>query len=255
MLDYQLIRSGRRKTLALQIKHGQVIVRAPHSVSTQFIDEFVQQKSSWLKSKVAEQQSKPDYFDFRHASKLLFLGEDVTLNICTADSNDIFISESAKATSPATRNKLQDVNQGYSKQLNVVIRQSRMTKLTSNEHKAKFVKSQLEAFFKLQAEQLFNDRLEIISRQTSLYPKQVKIRQYKARWGSCNNRAEVSLNYLLMMTPLFVIDYVIVHELCHLKHLNHSKAFWSLVEKHCPNYQQAKKWLVDHQPQLYWQLP
>ena len=57
-----------------------------------------------------------------------------------------------------------------------------------------------------------------------------------------------------MMTPLLVIDYVIVHELCHLVHMNHSKHFWQLVAQHFPEYKTAKKWLKNHQSQLYWQV-
>ena len=85
-----------------------------------------------------------------------------------------------------------------------------------------------------------------------LTPSKIKIRQYKARWGSCNSRKEVSLNYLLMMAPLWVIDYVIIHELCHLVHMNHSSQFWALVKLHCPDYNTAKQWLITHQKDLHW---
>jgi len=127
------------------------------------------------------------------------------------------------------------------------------TLLSSNPlAKAKRVKKLLETYFKQEAEKLFVERLELLSTQTSLVPRKVIIRQYSARWGSCNNRGELSLNYLLIMAPIFVIDYVIIHELCHLEHLNHSKSFWGLVEQYCPNYHIAKKWLKTHQSQLHW---
>ena len=83
----------------------------------------------------------------------------------------------------------------------------------------------------------------------------MNIRQYSARWGSCNNRKEISFNYLLMMAPPWVIDYVVIHELCHLTHLNHSQHFWQLVIKHCAYFQEAKQWLKHHQTELIWQLP
>lgn len=80
----------------------------------------------------------------------------------------------------------------------------------------------------------------------NLMPKQpqgLKIRFYSGRWGSCNRRQELQLNWALMACPDAVIDYVIVHELAHLVHFNHSRAFWQLVEYYYPDYQQQACWL------------
>ena len=250
MLDYQLIRSKRRKTLALQVKHGQVTVRAPYYVTTAFIDVFIQEKSTWLRNKLIEQQKTPQYCNFRHGSNLLYLGEEVSLNVYTAKKAQVYVCH--EATSEIEPPNCQ---RSLAKQLNVAISEKVSAKLTDPLEISKQVKRQLEIYFKQQAEQLLYERLEVISKQTLLTPAKIKIRQYRARWGSCNNRGEVSFNYLLMMTPSFVIDYVIIHELCHLEHLNHSKSFWQLVGKFCPHYQLAKKWLTAHQSQLHWQLP
>jgi len=250
MLEYQLIRSKRRKTLLLQVKYGQVTVRAPESVTSAFIDTFVQEKSSWLRAKVAEQRDKTQYCDFRQGATLFFLGEEVSLNLSTASQAKVFISNASTTAAEA-------LSQGSFSggQLNVVISERVNAKLVGPVAKAKQVKKQLEAFFKQQAEQLLIERLELISKKISLVATKITIRQYRARWGSCNNRGELSFNYLLMMTPLHVIDYVIVHELCHLKYLNHSRSFWQLVEQHSPNYQTAKNWLNSHQSQLHWKKP
>jgi predicted metal-dependent hydrolase len=250
MLEYQLIRSKRRKTLALQVRHGHVTVRAPYYVTTSFIDTFIQEKSAWLLTKLAEQKEKPDFCDFKQDSSLLFLGEHLTLNIFLAKQSNVFIENSLASETES--------HSGYKtsqRQLNVVINVKESAKLTEPLTKAKRVKKLLEIYFKQQAEQLILERLEFLSIETSLVPKKVNIRQYSARWGSCNNRGELSFNYLLMMAPIFVIDYVIIHELCHLEHLNHSKSFWQLVEQYCPNFQTAKKWLNTHQSQLDWQKP
>ncbi len=236
MLEYQLIRSKRRKTLLLQVKYGQVTVRAPYSVNSVFIDTFIQEKSSWLRAKVAQQQSEAKPCNFTQGAHLLYLGEIVRLNLSFAKKAKVFVSNASLSE----------------KQLNIMISDRVKAKLISAEAQAKQVKKQLETYFKQQAEQLFYQRVRLLSEQTSLVVSKLTIRQYRARWGSCNNRGEVSLNYLLMMTPLFVIDYVIVHELCHLEYLNHSKNFWNLVEKHSPNYKVAKQWLSDHQLELQW---
>ena len=78
----------------------------------------------------------------------------------------------------------------------------------------------------------------------------ITIRNQKTRWGSCSAKGGLNFNCLLMLTPPEVIDYVVVHELCHRKEMNHSKAFWAEVEKILPNYKTAKKWLKDHGGEL-----
>ena len=78
----------------------------------------------------------------------------------------------------------------------------------------------------------------------------IAIRDQKTRWGSCSAKGGLNFNCLLMLTPPEVIDYVVVHELCHRKEMNHSPAFWAEVEKVLPNYKAAKKWLKDNGAEL-----
>ncbi len=78
----------------------------------------------------------------------------------------------------------------------------------------------------------------------------VTIRDQKTRWGSCSSRGTLSFNYRLIFAPPCILDYVVVHELCHLTHLNHSKDFWQLVESVMPDYKIHKKWLREHGHEL-----
>ncbi len=79
-----------------------------------------------------------------------------------------------------------------------------------------------------------------------LWPGRVRIRQQKSRWGSCSGQNNININGLLILTPPEVIEYVVVHELCHIRHKNHSADFWRLVAEHLPDYPLQKDWLKQH---------
>jgi len=77
----------------------------------------------------------------------------------------------------------------------------------------------------------------------NLYPRFVRIKTQKSRWGSCGIHNDINLNWLLILAPEKVMEYVVIHELCHIKERNHSANFWNLVEKHCPDYKKHRLWL------------
>ena len=96
----------------------------------------------------------------------------------------------------------------------------------------------------------FPKRCEELVRRTGGHYEKITVRNQKTRWGSCSQTGTLSFNYRLMMAPPEVIDYVIVHELCHLTHMNHSKAFWNKVAGILPDYAERKQWLKVHGHEL-----
>ena len=80
--------------------------------------------------------------------------------------------------------------------------------------------------------------------------ERITIRMQKSRWGSCSAKKNLNFNCLLMLTPDEIVDYVVVHELCHLKEMNHSPRFWAEVEKVLPDYRERRKWLKDHEKDI-----
>ncbi|MDO6427469.1 SprT family zinc-dependent metalloprotease [Thalassotalea sp. 1_MG-2023] len=228
-LNFQLLRCHRRKRIALQVKNKDIIVKAPYAVPLQYIENLVVLKKQWIENIQSKQQLATRYQNqlARHG-QVWFFGKLTPLivnegkrSLVTVGKHDIVVTLSARKTLSDTTESMR-------------------------------VKKLLEGWFKQQAEVFLTDKMACFSRQTNLLPNNLYIRQYKARWGCCDNRGHIKLNYLLMMLPESVIDYVIIHELCHLKFLNHSADFWNLVESFLPDYKMEKRWLKEHQHYLTW---
>lgn len=108
-------------------------------------------------------------------------------------------------------------------------------------------KEKLIRLYKKAAREKIPERVEYWAGAMGLKPTRLSLRGQKTRWGSCSSKGEISLNWKLVAAPPEAMDYVIIHELAHLKHMNHSAAFWNLVEAYCPEYRGLKKWLKDNQ--------
>jgi len=94
-----------------------------------------------------------------------------------------------------------------------------------------------------QAKQLIPQRVEHYAKLYNINYNKIKITSAKKRWGSCSARGNLNFSWRLVLTPPEIIDYVVIHELCHVVHHNHSKRFWALVAQICPNYKACRKWL------------
>ena len=104
---------------------------------------------------------------------------------------------------------------------------------------------ELRAWIRRKARASFPTLLEQVSTRTGLRFNKLSIRSQKTRWGSCSRHGNISLNDQLMFLPASIIEYLMIHELCHTRHLNHSKAYWALVESHCADYRAQEKLLGD----------
>ena len=100
--------------------------------------------------------------------------------------------------------------------------------------------------YKKAAKEILSDRIAYLANHARLFPSEIKIGDSKGRWGSCNSRGVICLNFRVIMLPPALIDYVIVHELCHLVEMNHSKAFWKLVSTFLPNVDKLKKAIKEY---------
>lgn len=99
----------------------------------------------------------------------------------------------------------------------------------------------LDNFYKKEIIKYLPDLVDIYSKKMNLIPTSLKYRKNKRTWGSCNYKNGLNFNILLMKFPIELMEYVVIHELAHIKHKNHSKKFWDLVEEFCPDYKQREK--------------
>lgn len=105
-------------------------------------------------------------------------------------------------------------------------------------------------WYKQQALQTITERAHVYSRVTGWKFKSIKITKAESRWGSCGQRGSINFSWRLIMAPLEVIDYVVVHELAHIEERNHSARFWNKVSAILPDYKDRRRWLCDHSAQL-----
>lgn len=114
------------------------------------------------------------------------------------------------------------------------------------EKERELIKEMLTKWYKDSFGDIVRERIEKYSPELNVAPAKIFIKNQKTRWGSCSTKGNINLNWLLVMTPLEIIDYVIVHELSHLKVMNHSQEFWTLVESILPDYKERRKWLKEN---------
>ena len=206
----KLIRS-KRKTLSLIVEvDGTLTVRAPMRMKEADIQRFIETKKSWIKRKQAQTREEAVIpRQFMDGETFWYLGQEVPLRIVPGGEPALVMDGFFKLAESA-RAQAQSV---------------------------------FEAWYKKQARALLTERVEFFAQAQGLKVKKIRISSARTRWGSCSAKGTLSFTWRLVMAPPDVIDYVVVHELCHLKELNHSKAFWAQVEKILPDYKQRRKWL------------
>ena len=211
MLPDQIIRS-KRKTLSISInENAELIVRAPNRISDQKIQDFINEKENWITRNQSVVKAR-DEDTAKDKNMLLYLG---TLFPLKTDNDAKKISFNGEEF------------------------------LAGLQNKEKTNKS-LKTWYKNKFKEVAVPRLFYFAKKHNLQVNQVRIKEQKTLWGSCSSRNNINLNFLLIMAPLKVIDYVIIHELAHTIHKNHSVNFWNAVEEIMPNYKEAKRWLKEN---------
>lgn len=228
-LLYSLRRSERAKNTRIVIKPGKIEVVAPPKVSERRIKAFVEAQQDWIRAavkRIADRvQAVPTLAPAHYADGacIPFQGRQIPLQIKPTTAKTIRIQLHIDTTF-------------------IVYLPTGIARQQSSE----LIRLALIRWMKNQARQQASLLIERHARQFGLFPRSLRIKTQKSRWGSCGPQNDINLNWLLMLAPPSALEYVVVHELCHIKHKNHSKDFWQLVAEHFPDYQQQRRWLKQH---------
>ena len=218
--SFEVIRKKRRRSLSIKLQPENYRVYVNSSISDSAIVDFLMSKKTWLEKNLTileTRQKNAPKVDFYEGSLFPFFGELKFFSFSVTPLKKLRFS----------------IEEGF---LICYIPEHR----PELQYNKTFLKNALIQFYKKLAEEYLIKRCQFLGRELQLVPAQIKIQTATTRWGSCTSQKKINLNWKLLVFPKVLIDYVIIHELCHLKFLNHSKDFWDLVEFHCPNYKEAE---------------
>ena len=212
-LEYELVRS-KIKNMYILIRNGKVIVKAPNAISENRIRNFINSKEEWINKKLKDFEKK-SFKEKSYVSGEVFkvLGNDYTLNIEYGDFEKASVN----------------LDKGY---INICV--------SENCETAK-IKELIEKMYYKIALMIVDKSVNMWKNILKIAPDVVVIKKLKTAWGKCNSKRKITINPDLMKYDQRVIDYVVLHEFCHLRYMNHSKDFWNMVGKFMPDYKDLKK--------------
>ena len=210
LLEYTLKRSARRKSIGMRVDRHGLTVAAPLRASLSSIHDILGRHAEWILAKLANRPPPPEATPLTDGSTVRFLGEALQLVLL-----------------PATK-------------VRVSLQQPELWLSLPQPHDREQIAHALERWLRQQARSHFLARLQVLAPLMQVQPAKMLLSGARTRWGSCNSKGEIRLNWRLVQAPAHLIDYVIIHELAHLHEMNHSPRFWAHVAKLYPDYRAAR---------------
>ena len=207
-LNYELVRA-KIKNMYILIRNGKVIVKVPKAISDNRIRNFINSKEEWINKKLKEFEKK-SFKEKSYVSGEVFkvLGNDYTLNIEYGDFEKASVN----------------LNNGY---INICVSENCETVK---------IKELIEKMYYKIALMIVDKSVNMWKNILKIAPDVVVIKKLKTAWGKCNSKGKITINPDLMKYDQRVVDYVVLHEFCHLRYMNHAKDFWNMVSKYMPDY-------------------
>ena len=215
----EIIRTNRRKTASIRIIEGQVQVVVPKRFSRRNLRELIGKRTAWIRKKLWIQSKiipvKPK--EYVSGEAFAYLGKNYRLKLNHNSPSEIKL---------------------YGGQLVLGI-----NKNLPNKQQRLLIREQLIRWYRNHAEQKLREKTSRYAKFLGIKPKSISVKEYKSRWGSCSIHGDISYNWKIIIAPQRVIDYVVVHELCHVQQHNHSTPYWKSVERVIPDYKDCRRWL------------
>lgn len=214
MFTIEKIIKSDRKSISIQVLHnGNLLIRAPRNISKNEIERIINKHKNWIERKQETIKNRtPIAKKFVEGETFLLFGKK------------LFLKFSKNYAIPAIFDNKILINQEVEKNWRQIF----------------------ELWYKKTALDFFKKRALIYSKLLGVNYKIIKISNAQKRWGSCSSKGNINLNWRLIMSPIEIIDYVVIHELAHLIEPNHSKNFWYHVQRIQPEYKQHRKWLKEN---------
>ncbi len=215
-LSYDLIRSKkRRRTISVHIKEdGRVIVQAPYNTPTWELEKFIEEKQSWIVKRISEREKRIKEVEkaFLPGERFLYLGEWYPLELDESNRREPHLKLS-------------------------------FGKFILQKDHLEGAKGLFIQWYKREAKEKVFGRINYYSHRLDLFPKAIRLTNARSRWGSCSRDNRLSFSWRIIMAPLTVTDYVLIHELAHIREKDHSKRFWTYLESIFPDYRKQRLWL------------
>ncbi len=208
--NYTIVKSARNSVSITILPNGIIKVRAPKLMPNFLIRRFVIQHQEWIEKKLKKQKTLPvlSKKQYVNGETYMFLGNQYHLSI-GAHSN---------------------IHIGKSELFYPKVLEFRIQK-------------ELKTWYQQQAKKIITQRIKENAKQMNVAYSEVYFSDTKSKWGSCTHDNKLQFNWRLVMAPLIVLNYVVIHELAHIEEKNHSDRFWRLVERYTPSYKQHRLWL------------
>lgn len=216
-LEYRF--SVRRKTLVIEVREARVLVRAPAGYPQALLEQAVRARAEWIAARVAEQRqrmaTRPRY-RYTSGESLPYLGQALTLEVGCGPKQGV-----------------------YRKGGSLIITTSRRSVKAESEQ----VYGQLLSWYRRQAQSVLTDKTQTFSRALGQVCRSVRIRATRSKWGHCTRAGDIQYNWQILLAPEPVVDYLVAHEVSHLRHHHHGAAFWQQVAELYPGYKPHRQWL------------
>jgi predicted metal-dependent hydrolase len=226
-IDYRILRTSRKKTIGITVKPScEVIIHAPHRIPVEKIHEVVRKRASWIRKRLQYWAESPKAYpakEYVSGEQFLYLGRSYRLKIVQTNGNDCSLPVIAgRRLCIAVGNRLDGVA------------------------RLQAMRSRLKTWYLKQAVRVIKERVKRYAPLLGVRPAAIMVRDQKSRWGSCSTKGTLRFNWRSVLAPMRIIDYVVVHELCHLKIRNHSKEFWRQVSMALLDYTNRRAWLKEN---------